>query len=254
MLLAHITDLHLNGRRDRFLRTQDALLRARRMGAGYMVITGDLTASGKPEHFVELGRALEAWGGSTITIVPGNHDGHPRNFIAALAGPLRAYARTSTPGVSIDVASHARIVPISTQFKGRALAFRALGNVGPAQLKLLGKLADFSAIDRRVMIVAMHHGPHARALGFFEGLTDRQKLMQLLYNRPGIAILAGHDHQVLDIGNIHVAGSIATHQADPLRIYEIDWRGLRPVYQKPDQGAFLSIAGLPNRLGAGSLR
>jgi 3',5'-cyclic AMP phosphodiesterase CpdA len=247
MLLAHITDLHLNGSRERFLRTQDALYRARRMGAGYLVVTGDLTAQGKPEQFHELAHALSAWGSKyTATIVPGNHDGHPRNFAAALAGPLRDYASASTPGAAVNVGQDARVVAISTQFKGRALAFRALGNVGEEQLHLLGRLVRRP--DSRTLVVAMHHGPHARALGFFEGLTDRSKVMALLHNRPKVAILAGHDHQVLDLGNIHVAGSIATHQNDPLRIYEVDSRGLRPVYQQPDSGTFLSIAGLPREI------
>jgi 3',5'-cyclic AMP phosphodiesterase CpdA len=250
MLLAHITDLHLNGSRERFLRTQDALYRARRMGAGYLVVTGDLTASGKPHQFQELASALDAWGSKyTVTIVPGNHDGHPRNFAGALRGPLKDYARASTPGSSVEIGGVARVLAISTQFVDRALAFRALGNVGPEQLRLLSHLAAQAVVTGKTLIVAMHHGPHARALGFFEGLTDRHEVMQLLYNRSRVAILAGHDHQVLNLGNIHVAGSIATHQSDPLRIYEVDVGGLRPVYQRPDEGRLLQIAGLPERSG-----
>src|SRR5687768_5469477 len=122
--IAHLTDLHLleDDHRDRRgagrlrlaylslarpldaaarrLRAARALTEVRRSGADHLVITGDLTEDGVDAQFQVLADILaeSRIPPSQTTLVPGNHDAYTDEgaWARALAGPLRAYAETST--------------------------------------------------------------------------------------------------------------------------------------------------------------
>jgi 3',5'-cyclic-AMP phosphodiesterase len=208
--VAHLSDLHLNGTFERRARFIGALDRAKRSHASHLILTGDLTAHGKPEQFRELAGVLTInWAGG-LTIVPGNHDGAPGAF-------ERTFGAVGAP---VFLAGGGTILPIDSRVHRRALLFRATGKVGSAQLQ---KIDALTSSPSGPVIVALHHGPQrtSGALHYFEGLQDRSALLRLLGRSPLIHVLAGHDHRVLDVGGqIHVAASVATHP-DPLRLYDI---------------------------------
>ena len=91
-------------------------------------------------------------------------------------------------------------------------------------------------VDKPVLIVA-HHGPQfGGVLHPFRGLIDRAGVMRLLGRSPDIHYLCGHDHRVLDIGQVHTAGSVATHD-DPLRLYDVGPAGFKSIYRSADPGS-----------------
>lgn len=243
LLFGHITDLHLNGSHERFCKTVSALRRARQMGAAYMLVTGDLTKSGKPEQFFELARALEAgdwlgWQKNKVTIVPGNHDGPSENFLAALNGPLAPWAHSARWPVNLGSAI---VLPVNTQYAKRALSFRALGNVGEAQLNTMAAYAEHASPQQHV-IVAMHHPPVTGPLGFFHDLTDRARVNSILARSPHVSVCCGHDHRVFSKDRVHIAGSVATHKGDPLRMYALSRGQFFPIYESRERGNYFSLA------------
>jgi 3',5'-cyclic AMP phosphodiesterase CpdA len=215
MILAHLTDLHLNGSADRRTRVVAALRQARGLGAAHLLLTGDLTAYGTHAQVAELSRLLaDEWPaaeGLGKTVVPGNHDGD---------GPIDKHFPVGEP---TEIADGAVLVPVDTRFKRRALAFRALGAIGK---EALGTLERVSRDPARTVVAAMHHGPHGRAMGFFEGTVGRQGLGALMKDRPHLHVCCGHDHRSFDRGNVHVANAVAHHQK-ALRLYEVGSAGFR---------------------------
>lgn len=216
MILAHLTDLHLNGSADRRNRVVTALRMARGLGASHLLLTGDLTAYGTTPQVHELAGLLEAeWPksqGLGRTVVAGNHDG---------VGAIDKLFPLPPP---VDVGG-ALVVAVDTRFKRRALAFRALGAVGKEAL------SDIERVSRdpgRPVILAMHHGPHGRDLDLFQGTVGRKGLGALLEERPHLHVCCGHDHRHVDLGQIHVANAVAHHDK-ALRLYEVSGAGFRVI-------------------------
>lgn len=214
MIVAHLTDLHLNGSSDRRARVVTQLRMARGLGAAHLLLTGDLTAYGTAPQVHELAGVLrDEWPhaeGLGKTVVPGNHDGE---------GPIDTHFPVSGP-VELDGAI---VVPVDTRFKRRALAFRALGAIGKETLETLERV---SRDPGRTVVAAMHHGPHGRWLDVFQGTVGRNGLGALMKDRPHLHVCCGHDHQHLDLGNIHVAHAVAHHDK-ALRLYEVGAGGFR---------------------------
>jgi hypothetical protein len=196
-----------------------------------------LSASGKAEHFAELGWALRGWSDSSVTIVPGNHD-HGNAFDRALEGPsLGRFRKTSKEPVDLG---SLKIFPIDTRFHARALIFGALGRVNSSNLPIPEII---SSSMEKTTILAMHHGPQGHPMGFFDGLVGREKLNALLSKLPNLRVHCGHDHRIHDLGGIHAAGAVAHHD-DPLRLYEADAASFNPTYQSTVEGNYLSIGAL----------
>lgn len=238
MIIGHLTDLHLNGSGSRHQKFEVALKRARQLGAAHIVLTGDLSASGKAEEFSELAWALRHQGDSEVTIIPGNHD-EGRSFDLALAGgSLGRFEKTSRHPVQIGGAT---IFPIDTRFKRRALLFRALGKVGQINLPI----SKLMASSTQTTILAMHHGPQDHPMQMFDGLVGRERLNSLLENLPNLHVVCGHDHRILDIGKVHVAASVA-HHGDPLRLYEASSTTFNPIYQSKIEGNYFTLGKLRN--------
>lgn len=242
--IAHLSDLHLDGTPERAARFARALDRAREAGADHLVLTGDLTAEGKASEFNELARALYSWPESMVTLVPGNHDlSSDLDWPTVLATtPLGRFSPTSKPAGGYADRGDVLIYPLDTQFKRRALLFRALGRVDDYQLDLL----DFVVRrDPRPIVIAMHHGPQSHPFQFFEGLTNRGRLIKLLQDHPNVSVLVGHDHRVLDLDRIYAAASVA-HHPDPLRLYDVfpipgSTGRLVPTYRSEEEGQYLPL-------------
>lgn len=238
MLIAHLSDLHLDGTPARYGRLRYHLDRASR--AHHLLLTGDLTADGKDREFEELSSALADWPPYGATIVPGNHDG-PGAWQRALKGPLGRFAATSTPGRA-HAPGDAVVLPIDTTYPGRALFFRALGRIGEEQLRTIDEAAAIAHSRAAPLIIAMHHRPMRHPLHWLEGLVDGHELGALLARHPHASICCGHDHRVLDMGRAFTAGSVAEHD-NPLRIYDTSSGWLRPVYRSHDRGHYLKALG-----------
>jgi 3',5'-cyclic-AMP phosphodiesterase len=217
-IIAHLSDLHLNGtipRRARFARALDNAWKHR---PDHLVVTGDNTAHGSRLHHEELDESLAGWP-TRITKVPGNHDGRLTGWTT-----------------EVTDFGDALLVPVDTRAPYKPLVFRALGKVGRSQMEVIDQMTQSGS---RPVILAMHHGPQAHPLHVFDGLVDRSELRKLLQLRPWVHVLCGHDHRCLDIGQVHVAPSVA-HHPDPVRIYEVAGRSLRPVYRSPFAGAYFT--------------
>ncbi len=118
-IIAHISDLHLNGtvsRRDRLERALDSAASRR---PDHLVITGDVTAHGNPRHLQELREVLYGWP-TPITVIAGNHDGR-------------------LPGWSSEIVDFGDsiLIPVDTRALYKPLAFRALGRIGGKQVQLI---------------------------------------------------------------------------------------------------------------------
>jgi 3',5'-cyclic AMP phosphodiesterase CpdA len=235
--LAHLTDTHIDGTTDRRDRLVRALGEAGTRGAQHLLLTGDLTAHGRSDEMQELSWILNRWP-RTATVVGGNHDGP--EFAWHLSGTLNRFVATSTPGRAF-VLGDVTVVPVATYFENRAILFRALGSVGREQFSVLENIASST---QQPVVVAMHHGPQLDPLRAFAGLIDRHRIDGLLRANPHVSVCCGHDHRVLDAGQVHVAASCATHP-DPLRIYDVSPGRFDSVHCSSCEGSYFGEAVCP---------
>ena len=262
-LLAHLSDLHLleadhGGRRglarrrlaylsagrshdaaDRRRRALAALVRARRSGADHVLVTGDLTEDGIGAQFEVLAEVLHESGlaADRVTLLAGNHDAYdaPDAFARALAGPLAAYAATSTPGVPI-VLDDATVLPMSTAvsqpytLSTGALERPALD--GAAALGREGKRGQ------RALVLAMHHPPQRLqnpVMQWFDGFRDHLAMGQILEEHDELHVLHGHLHEQTNRGvrpgaTPRIFGIDAVVTGDtPVRCYRAAYGRLSPV-------------------------
>lgn len=233
--IAHLSDMHLNGTAERHGRFARALGQAVASGASHLLLTGDLTASGRPEQFAELAFALSGWPASAVTAVPGNHDGGVKTWCCALSGPLRALIPTSALGAVTDLGDSV-VVPVNTQLPKPSPLFVGRGYVNLGQLVHLDRVAR-AAADRCVIVVA-HHGPQEDPLQMLLGLTNMSDVELVLDRNQQISWCCGHDHRVLDRCRVFAAGSVANHD-DPLRVYDVAGPCLVPIYRGNDIGSYL---------------
>src|SRR5271169_2137160 len=105
---ARLSYLSLGRRLDpdeRRKRAADALEEVRARSVDHLLITGDLTEDGHLQQFEVLAELLSESRISSerITLVPGNHDAYTDGgaFAAALRGPLKPYAATSSIGTAL---------------------------------------------------------------------------------------------------------------------------------------------------------
>lgn len=269
--IAHVSDVHLDGTRARGERFAKALAFASRFRPDHLVITGDVTADGSPTQIVELADAIVAWPSHRVTIVPGNHDGRPADWLRALQhGPLARFAATSAPGAVVEYPD-ASIVAISSQIDQPFPLAR--GKVSDEQLAQLDRVS-LATPPERAIIVAVHHGPQYHPLQSIDGLINCAEVLDYLGREPRAFVLCGHDHRVLDfrvstgpkpsavaaesaagwratdvdLPRVFTAGSVADH-ADPVRVYDVvppieprTHAALFPRYRSRDRGRYLIIA------------
>jgi Icc protein len=233
VIIGHLTDTHIDGSADRSRRLARALGETLSRNAQYLLLTGDLTAHGHPDEVRELARLLAGFP-IGATIVGGNHDGDNFQYLAD------QYLRRFSGSVPVTVGD-VKIVPVHTYFARRAFAFRALGSIGRDQFAALEHVVSTT---HGPVVVAMHHGPQIDPLKAFAGLVDRHRIEGLLRSNPRVSVCCGHDHRVIDIGQVHVAASCATHP-DPLRIYDVGVGRFESVYRSACEGSYFGDAVCP---------
>jgi 3',5'-cyclic-AMP phosphodiesterase len=196
-----------------------ALSAARRVGAGHVVVSGDLTEIGAPGEFESLAEVLHesAFAPERITLVPGNHDVYssPDSWRWALDGPLSAFAPTSArePGRVIECAG-ASLLPLDVTF--HQAVTRSAGLIPDEALSMLARRAADPAFAHCPLVVVQHHPPFVRrtsALHWIDGLIGAARLMTLLEKFRHLFVLHGHLHavvnRVLECGVARVLGATA---------------------------------------------
>jgi 3',5'-cyclic AMP phosphodiesterase CpdA len=274
--LAHLSDLHLlepehglrrglprrrlaylsAGRRhdaeDRRRRALHALTAARKSGADHVLVTGDLTEDGIEAQYEVLAEVLDASGlaPERVTLLPGNHDLYAAGdaFAKALAGPLRAFAATSTPGVPVTLRD-AAVLPVSTAV---AQPYQlSAGAVGAPALESVTQLAEATRRSGRALILAMHHPPAKRAMPlmqWIDGLRDHAAMRAVLAAHDHVHVVHGHTHEATDEGvrpgaTPRIFGTEAVVTSDtPVRFYHARHGRLWPVAEPAWTAAALAPA------------
>ena len=263
-IIAHLTDVHLvetSGRRSAGLSAlarrgylslgrvvdegarrrsfAEALRRALALGFDHLVVTGDLTEEGTIAQFEAVATVLHDAGvdPARVTLVPGNHDvyAHADAWADALAGPLQPYARTSAPGVVVELPD-AVIAPVSTTRAQRW--WRSAGEVSTPERRSIGRAVQAAARRGVAAILAQHHPPtrvHRAAWHWFDGLLDHAAMRPVLRAVEHTYVLHGHLHERRDgrfegEARAHIFGAAAVLE-DPgaLRRYRVVGESLSPL-------------------------
>jgi 3',5'-cyclic-AMP phosphodiesterase len=218
-----------------------ALALAKASGADHVVVSGDLTEMGTDAQFRAFADVLDASGIAplSVTLVPGNHDAYTTGdaWTRALAGPLRAYASSSS-------ARHGQVVerggvvllPVDTsRYQNVALSG---GELHPDAAAALTRRIHDAAFRYTPIVVVTHHPPfsHARRLWqYIDGLRGATRLVDVLAKSPHVQVLHGHMHRALDrliggLGRSRVFGAPATVEDSEgrprIRLYEVGPSGL----------------------------
>jgi 3',5'-cyclic-AMP phosphodiesterase len=225
--------------RERKERVARALAEVRASGADHLVITGDLTEDGDPSQFEVLAEVLaeSRLPPERITLVPGNHDAYaaPDNYAAALAGPLRAYAPTSTIGAPLAFRD-VTLVPVSTALHQSPL--RSAGAIAAAELERLKGLADDAAFRGRPLVFVQHHPPGRHLfpmLQWIDGLLEHAALSALAEETVHLHVVHGHTHRAVNRAvrkseAARVFSALAVVESeDALRLYDASPAGLTPL-------------------------
>lgn len=244
--IAHISDLHLlesahrqrsgqalwrlqylsakrrldpENRRQRALA---AMISAR--SADHLVITGDLTEDAHTAQFELVAELLaeSGWAPECVTLVPGNHDAYgPDAWARALAGPLRNYAPSSTPGGRIELPD-AVLVPLITAVE--QFWARSSGKLDLSHLADMNELVALAA--GRAIVLLMHHPPYKVMGHWVHGLLNRVDIRDLLLAHPEIHLLHGHIHRHRDhaigegLPRVFSVEAVVTSDR-PVRFYDV---------------------------------
>jgi Icc protein len=223
--------LDAEGRRRKL---QRSLSTARRVGAGHVVVSGDLTEIGTPGEYETLAEVLDESGFApdTVTLVPGNHDLYSSAdaWKWALQGPLAAYARTSAaePGKVIDLGA-AALLPLDATLHQPVT--RSAGLLVDDALDVIARRAADPALASKPLLLVQHHPPFVRktsALHWIDGLIGAARLMSVLESFRNLFVLHGHLHHIVDrvigSGVARILGATAVvddKDASRVRIYDV---------------------------------
>ncbi|HLP15389.1 MAG TPA: metallophosphoesterase [Bacteroidota bacterium] len=152
MIIAHLSDLHINGRlypeRSELLRA--TLRECDRRGVGHIVVTGDLSHLGTEEELnecVDIFRASGYWDAERLTVTIGNHDiyGGPYYAEDVLAFPGRC--RETEFAKKVDTFGRIFHPVIGTAIRSeRGALFPFVKLVGEIAFVVLNTVAPWSAL------------------------------------------------------------------------------------------------------------
>ncbi|HMI87277.1 MAG TPA: metallophosphoesterase [Polyangiaceae bacterium] len=220
-------------------RVARALAEVRSHGADHLVITGDLTEDGAPAQFEVLAEVLadSRIPPERITLVPGNHDAYDAadNYAAALAGPLRLYAPTSTIGAPLPFRD-VTLVPVSTAFHQSPL--RSAGAIASAELEALQRTVNDAAFRGRPLVLVQHHPPGRHCLPpfqWFDGLLEHSVLSAMTEQSSHLHVVHGHTHRAVNRAvrkgeAARIFSALAVVESEnALRLYDASPAGLTPL-------------------------
>jgi 3',5'-cyclic AMP phosphodiesterase CpdA len=226
MRLAHVSDVHVLesggrygldvrflslGRRldaeGRLRKLSRAFSAAARNAAHHVVVSGDLTESGTPGQFEALAEALHSapFPPERITLVPGNHDaygppagGFGAAWGAALAGPLRPFARTSSaePGKVVEL-DGLNLLPVDVSVAQPVT--RSSGELTSDAARALERRLQDTALGKAPAVLVQHHPPFFQgnsAWHWIDGLRGVEMASAMLSRHRHAFVLHGHLHHV----------------------------------------------------------
>jgi 3',5'-cyclic AMP phosphodiesterase CpdA len=204
MLIAHLSDLHLDLSRRSAERAERAVDHVRSLAPrpDLVVVTGDVTDHGRPEEYAQ---ARELLAGLDAHLVPGNHDRRPamRESLGLTGdGPITAILEVGG-AVVVLADSH---VPGSSH-----------GELAPESAGLVER----AAAGARPLVVALHHPPLEIGSGILDPirLLDPEPLLAPLRSRAAPSVvLCGHAHTALSAAVDGVPVRIAPGVASTLRL------------------------------------
>src|SRR3954469_21593158 len=185
MLIAHVSDVHLDNRpraAERTARVLTHLDRLRR-APDAVLITGDLADHGAEAEYEELRTLL---GDRTVLLCPGNHDRRGPYRKVLLGEPA-----SEEPINSVHDLPAARIVLLDSSIPGRAD-----GRLDDATLDFLAAALADTPADRTVL-VGFHHPPVILHVPFIDDIRQHgeQRVAAPVGRHPNVAaILCGHAH------------------------------------------------------------
>lgn len=201
-------ELHVLGRLRRFAGVEQRIARlvdqVLALGPDRVVITGDLTALGD-EQELRIARALlEPFiAAGLLVVIPGNHDRYTDARASAFEVVFGDLLRSDLPEladergypfVKLVGERHALVGLDSTRVQG--WSHYVVGRLGLGQLARLGQVLEHPAMERRTVLLLVHHGP-AGPSGEFDwnesGLIDTGALLRTIRDRP-VVLLHGHSH------------------------------------------------------------
>ena len=203
-LVAQVSDMHVKTERggvdtNALLQQCVEHLRARRERPDVVVLTGDLTESGRPAEYARLVELLAPLD-MPIYVIPGNHD--ERAALRA-AFPAHAYLRQSPGFIQYAVDEYPlRLLALDTLVPGEGR-----GEVCAERLAWLD--ARLGEGRGRPTLVLMHHPPFRTYMSYMDGmgLAGADALAAVIGRHPQVErILCGHLHRPI---TARFAGTVA---------------------------------------------
>ncbi|MEV4454237.1 metallophosphoesterase [Microbispora sp. NPDC049633] len=183
LVLAHVSDIHIDGSERNTSRAARALTYARSLRPDAIVLTGDLADHGAMEEY-EIVRELISGDDVPLVLCPGNHDarGHLRKVLLEQDGD-----HPVNQALNLD---HATIALCDSSIPGRPE-----GALDDDTLAWLDSV--LAATPGVPAFVGMHHPAVPLGIPYVDGirLGRPEGLAEVLGRHPhAIAVLAGHAH------------------------------------------------------------
>jgi 3',5'-cyclic AMP phosphodiesterase CpdA len=200
MLICQLTDLHVRSRgkaANRVSETNMLTERAFRAVVGFhprpdiVLLTGDLTESGKEAEYVHLARLIDRYLPMPVFVIPGNHD--QRDKLREVLGHLPG-VRSDSVYVQYAIEEFpVRIVMLDTLVPGESF-----GALRAEQLQWLDQtLANDPA---RPTLIAMHHPPFVCGIAHMDRIRLRESaaFAEIIARHPQVdRIVCGHHHRAV---------------------------------------------------------
>ncbi len=198
LVLAHLSDPHVDGTADRADRLRRTLAQATtgRRPADVVLLTGDVADTGQPAQYAAAARLL-ADSPVPVLAVPGNHDeraAFAAGLPARIGGGGPAAGDGSGPGHRVEQVAGATFVLLDSTIPGEDG-----GRLDTDSLAWLAATLDAAGAgdaDTRVFVV-LHHPPVALGNPSLDAiaLADPAAFARVLAGHRGVvAVLAGHAH------------------------------------------------------------
>jgi len=202
-------ELHLLGRFGRFVGVEQRIARlvdqVLALAPDRVLLTGDLTALGDEAELRHARALLEPFiAAGLLVVIPGNHDRYTDARGGAFELVFRDLLESDLPEladargypfVKLVGDRHALVGLDSTRVQG--WSHYVVGRLGTPQLRRLARVLEHPLLERRTVLLLVHHGP-AGPSGRFDwnesGLIDAEELLRTVRDRP-VVLLHGHSHQ-----------------------------------------------------------
>lgn len=215
-------------RRARFVKGVQAAVAA---GFDRLLLSGDLTEEGTESQFEEVANVLaEAKvDAARVTLLAGNHDRYHSEdaWRRAMDGPFRGSKEGSEPILADGVT----LIPIDTTRMQHYVL-----SAGEIALEEWRRVRALVAARKGPVVLFMHHPPQLHRtphMQWIDGLRNAHLVHDLLREFPNVHVMHGHTHRAVaqvwpgsSVPRVFSPQSVVTGDS-PLRIYEVDARGLR---------------------------